>query len=500
MDRARGHRKFLYDLTYKWTPLGLVLLLFIICTALLTVSGRLSRSEVIGFCVTAGLLIAFFATCHLALYCTRIKDQVDLEKNQGDSSTTSSSTRPGESASASKTPKPSAGVHGQLNLDKNGEQASHGGTNHNQPPRTRPNANFQAQVEEAPDEEPIRPPLRVVNGVHRDTLSPDHLQSHIHRVHSHGSAAPEPLSTRTQQAGHFGGGRRQREYKPYRRPDPKTPAQHPRVREDRDPLGELSSLHTSGITPERAMDSVHRTMDREPWSNFRDRPPSQQRLRHDQPSASHQGRFHALSTVPPGHRLERQLFLASASSPDNLARLSTRLGEVTNQVGPQNRPVELSADDVRGYFVLLQEPDFMELLSRQHLDFKPRLVHTNREGDIDMEESITRRNGTGVVVLDNPERKAVAIQDLPVAVERVRSQRVQVHNSPAGSWRRSADSGYYSVDRLRRSISTPQLHSEGRGSVTSSSMSGSSRSSGVLTRRSSFYSDGERGDFIAVLR
>ncbi|KUI60080.1 hypothetical protein VP1G_07286 [Cytospora mali] len=263
MDQARGHRKFLYDLTYKWTPLGLVVFLFIICTALLTVSGRLSRSEVVGFCVTAGLLIAFFATCHLALYCTRIKDQMDLEKDQGDSSTTSSSPRPGGSASASKTPKPSAGVHGQLNLDKNGKQASHGGPNHNQPPRIRQSANLQTQVEDIPDEEPVRPPLRVVNGVDRNTLSPDHVQSHIHRVRSHGSAAPEPLSTRTQQAGDFGGGRGQREYKPYRPPDPKTPSQCSRIREDRDPREEISSLHTSGLTPEQAMDSVLETISRQ---------------------------------------------------------------------------------------------------------------------------------------------------------------------------------------------------------------------------------------------
>lgn len=90
MDRTRGHRKVLYDVAYKWAPLGPVILLFIICATLLSVWGQLSPPVVIAFCTTAGILVAFFVLSHLILYFTRIKDDVDLEKNRGSSSSGSS--------------------------------------------------------------------------------------------------------------------------------------------------------------------------------------------------------------------------------------------------------------------------------------------------------------------------------------------------------------------------------------------------------------------------
>ena len=77
-----GYRQFLSDLVYKWAPLGLVILLFIICTALASVSGRLSHAEFVGFCVTALLLVILFAMSHCILRYIVDQNQVDLEKNQ----------------------------------------------------------------------------------------------------------------------------------------------------------------------------------------------------------------------------------------------------------------------------------------------------------------------------------------------------------------------------------------------------------------------------------
>ncbi|ROW06082.1 hypothetical protein VMCG_04563 [Cytospora schulzeri] len=436
MDQKRGQRKFLYDLVYKWTPLGLIVYLFIVCTALLSVSGKLSHAEVVGFCVTAGLLIAFFAICHLVLYCTRIKDQVDLEKAQGNSSTSSSNPRPGGIAPVVHNPLPSVGVHGQQaqqNHYKNGQQVNQIPPSyprargpHTHPAGPRPHINLQARVEDATDNEPVRPPLRVANGVHRSTLSVNHLQPHRQRVRSHDSAAPEPLSTRAQRAGNsqsvVGG---PREYKPYRRPDPKTPSHHPRLRDPRDAVEEVSSLHTAGLTPDEAMDSVHRTMGREPWSDPQGRPPSQQR-RHDQLSVGQpQGSSYAVMDDPSGHRVERQLFLGSPSFPNNLVRPPTRLNEVASQVGPQNLPVELSGESVQGYLLLIQEPDLMDLLSRRLLEWKARPCHIDRPEHDDLEKSAARQEDTGVVVLDNAERKSVNIHEAPATVERMRSQRAQ---------------------------------------------------------------------------
>lgn len=487
MDQTRGHRKFLYDLAYKWTPLGFVVFLFIVCTALLSVSGKLSHAEVVGFCVTAGLLITFFATCHLILYCTRIKYLVDLEKYRGENSTTSSSSHPGEGVPAS------AEIHrqsqereqqsAQQSHDKDKNQTSQSGTNNstagttsNHRPRTQLDGNTHAHAEDAPDEEPWRPPLRVVNEVRRDVLSSAQVPPHRQRARSHNSAAPEPLSTRGQQAGHpETGSGGQREYKPYRRPDPKTPS-HPRQRRDSHATVEIaSSFHTSALTPEEAMDSVQRTMGREPWFN----PGAQslfQRRRHDhRPSASHAQRtpYALMSSPPPGQRAKRRLFPGEAASPNSsLVEPPSRWNEGANQAGPPNRPAELAAGGVRGYLVLLQEPDLMNVLSRRLPELKDRSRPLDQVWDEFSKEPVSCRSNTDAVVLDdNPERKSIQVHDSSATVERSQSQRAQIlQHSPDRPSGRSSDSGYVSGDghKLRRSMSTPQLYVGVRGSFVSS--------------------------------
>ncbi|ROV92641.1 hypothetical protein VSDG_06569 [Cytospora chrysosperma] len=504
MDQTRGRQhEFLHDLVYKWTPLGLVVYLFIVCTALLSVSGKLTYAEVVGFCVTAGLLIAFFATCHLALYCTRIRDQMDLEKNHGNSSATSSNSGPGDNVPADQNCQPSAGAPGQPappRHNKNGKQLSQTGPSdpkfgvpHNHPAGPRPNT--QARVEDSPDEEPVRPPLRVTNGVQRSSISTNHLQPqpHSQRVRSHVSAAPEPLSTRTQRADHLQGGGGPREYIPYRRPDPKTPSSHPGARNTSDAVGDVSHLHTAGLTPEEAMDSLHRTMGREPWTNSQGRLPSLQR-RLDQPSGRHQRASYALGNGTPGHRAGRQLFPGSPSTPNSLVRLPTRLAEVTDLAGPQNHPVELSAGSVQGYLFLLQEPDLMDLRSRRLLEWKARPCPLDRPGHDNLGKPVTPRDDPGVVVLDNSDRKSVNVHDAPVTVGRMRSQKALVQNSPSRPSRRSADSGYCSVNTLPRSFSTPSLHAEGRHSAAPSISSVGSRFSASLERRLSVQSEGQQED------
>lgn len=86
---TKWYHRFLHDMVYKWAPWGFVILLVIICTMMLSVSGKLTHAEYTGFCITAGLSVGMFITCHLVhRYCIRINNQADLEKNQGDSSTT----------------------------------------------------------------------------------------------------------------------------------------------------------------------------------------------------------------------------------------------------------------------------------------------------------------------------------------------------------------------------------------------------------------------------
>lgn len=243
------------------------------------------------------------------------------------------------------------------------------------------------------------------------------------------------------------------------------------------------------------MDSLHRTMGREPWTNSQGRLPSLQR-RLDQPYGRHQRSPYAPGNGRPEHRAGRQLFPGSPSSPNSLVRLPSRLAEVTDLAGPQNHPVELSAGSVQGYLLLLQEPDLMDLLSRRLLEWKARPCPLDRPGHDDLGKPVKPRDDPGMVVLDNSDRKSVNVHDAPVTVGRMRSQKALVQNLPSRPSRRSADSGYCSVNKLRRSISTPSLYAEGRDSAAPSISSVGSRRTlrQRSERRLSVQSEGQQED------
>ncbi|KAK7749800.1 hypothetical protein SLS53_000380 [Cytospora paraplurivora] len=487
MDRKRRHRKVLYDLAYKWTPLGPVILLCIICTTLLSVWGQLSPPVVIAFCTTAGILVAFFALSHFILYCTRIKDVVDLEKGQRNRSSGILGSVPGGSPPASQSSRQNVEDHGQ---------------SQGQEQQNRTNDRQETQVGKVSPVEPLRLPLRVVNGT-PSPLPTMRLHPHVQEsVHSHASAVPKPLSIRKIQTGHSAGGIGQHKYQPYRQPDPKTPSQPPRSHDPRDMFEERSSPHTTGLTPEEAMENAARAMGREQRTISRSQQQSRQRRRVEPSVGHHRRRSYALANVPPGRRVESQIFLGPASSPTNLARLSSHWEEVRNQVEPQNRPVELSTDGPQGYLVLLQEPDLMDLLSRCLQDVDARPQSFERFGGEILQKPLTHQHDTDAVVRDNSERRSVRIHDAPVTIHRMRSQSaLLVQDFPDRLSPRSSDSGYYSADRLRRSISTLQPRVVERDSVSMSSWVGAYPSSSLGSaseRQSSTSSDPEVDGFVVV--
>lgn len=63
-------RKFIRDAAYLFLPFAFVAFLILLGGALLVTWGDLSNAVLIGFCVTAGLLVGFFLLCHLVLYCS----------------------------------------------------------------------------------------------------------------------------------------------------------------------------------------------------------------------------------------------------------------------------------------------------------------------------------------------------------------------------------------------------------------------------------------------
>ena len=236
------------------------------------------------------------------------------------------------------------------------------------------------------------------------------------------------------------------------------------------------------------MNSVHRTIDREPWSQSGDQPPSQHR-RHDGSSVGQQGSPCVQANVPSGHPVERRPFLGPDPSPDNLARPSSRWVEVSDQVGPQDRPVELSASAARSYLVLLQEPDQVHLLPSRLPGPKPRPLYTgDRLSNYHRNDPIVPRDGKDAVVLDNAERKSVRVHDAAAKVKRLQSHKARIQQVPDKHTRRSDDSGYFSVDRLRRSISSPRRQAWDRNPVASSS-SGDLCSSASLKRQCSLISE-----------
>lgn len=76
-------RRIVRDIAYLFIPFAFVAFLLILGGALLITWGRLTNSVLVGFCVTAGLLIGFFVICHLALYCTWAKkEESDMKKHR----------------------------------------------------------------------------------------------------------------------------------------------------------------------------------------------------------------------------------------------------------------------------------------------------------------------------------------------------------------------------------------------------------------------------------
>lgn len=87
--------KIIHDTAYLFIPFSLVVLLMLLGGALLITAGRLSHGVLVGFCVTAGILIGLLVICHLARYCAWARRNTrDVEAREGTSSSGSESLTP----------------------------------------------------------------------------------------------------------------------------------------------------------------------------------------------------------------------------------------------------------------------------------------------------------------------------------------------------------------------------------------------------------------------
>lgn len=82
-------RRIVHDTAHLFIPFAFAIFLLLLGGALLITWGRLSNAVLVGFCVTAGILIGFFVICHLALYCTRAREDGVRETGKNDDSDSS---------------------------------------------------------------------------------------------------------------------------------------------------------------------------------------------------------------------------------------------------------------------------------------------------------------------------------------------------------------------------------------------------------------------------
>lgn len=68
-------RKFVNDVAHLFLPFALAAFLLVAGGVLLATWGQLSRGVLVGFCVTAGVLVGLFVLCHLTLYCARVRGE-----------------------------------------------------------------------------------------------------------------------------------------------------------------------------------------------------------------------------------------------------------------------------------------------------------------------------------------------------------------------------------------------------------------------------------------
>lgn len=82
--------KIVHDAAYLFIPLSLVVFLMLLGGALLITGGRLSHGVLVGFCVTAGILISLLVICHLIRYCAWAR-RVTRDVEEGSRATSSGS-------------------------------------------------------------------------------------------------------------------------------------------------------------------------------------------------------------------------------------------------------------------------------------------------------------------------------------------------------------------------------------------------------------------------
>ncbi|KAK2602478.1 hypothetical protein N8I77_009006 [Diaporthe amygdali] len=412
MDKKTRTRKVVFDMTYKWIPFVFIVFMVIVCTALLSTSGKPSYGIVVAFCITAGHLVFLFLSCHLVLYCTGIKHQMNLEKANGDNSTADSSPQSdrivpaNSSANANiintNTQEQQAALDqpAHQNLGREGHYQSSQNDRNHQMGRKFPSRNLAAQpgthgLNQDADYGPAQPKIRreAGNGVRQQFPPLAFPQGPRESVLRRSSATPGPLRVRRPAPQVQSGQQR-----PPAEQASETPSRPPNSQHmsGRDGLL-LHSARTTMSEMEPAELPSHEPTPRH-GASPRDAVP-QQTPRHG--SIAHQRRG-SLGVAYVGEREE--LFLPTFQ--DSLRGLSAHITTSRDQSGPQDRATE-APNSVQARFVFVGGPDVLDLLSTLLSEMKPRSYLPGLLAGDHFERSRSIPADAAAVNFQNTERKPV---------------------------------------------------------------------------------------------
>lgn len=489
MGKVIRSRKVIRDVTYKWIPFLFVVLTVMVSAALLSTSGRPPRGIVVTFSVFAGLLVVFFLSCHLTLYCSRIKREMDTEGANGDNGNADPGLQLDGNTPTNFIPKTNTNTTNNVNANTQTEPQERDFTGRHHLGRDEQHRHSQFH----PDRHTGRyAPARSPAGQHDvhgpnpvagyDAYQPQSRGAAITRVHQHkpgptlgqqyheksirrSSAAPDPL--RLNQQPHEEGSTQQRP-----RPNQSLEgiaARRPRSRYTSG--GDYKSLHSERSI--RSQTKVAEPPRREPEGSHRDAPRGVElpyMLRHGVPDDQPRN-----SGISIAQQRENELCLNGTQARHHGSAAHADASGF-DQAERRGVPAE-TPNDVQAHFAVLAGPGVWGLVSRFLSDMKPNAHRLRRKSAGDCLDIIPLEpDGTAdVVTLREIGRKAVQVYPSEPELERIRSQTAIVQRTP---FRDSNDSGYYSAGSNQRQTSLPQPPAPSTAPSTGVSlMSGSSAAS-----------------------
>lgn len=477
MGKVIRSRKVVRDVTYKWIPFLFVVLTVIVCTALLSTSGKPPRGIVVTFSVLAGLLVFLFLSCHLMLYCTGIKNQMDTEGANGDNGNADPSSHQLDSnIPPGFLPDTNVNTSTNANANTQVQQRGQDQTEHHNPGRVEQHRHSQYH----PDHHMSRHvPTRSPAAQH-DARGPNQVAGHAsdepqpqmqaeNRVHPYNhprileqrlserslrrsSAAVDPL--RPRRPSHQAESTQQQP-----RPDPGLegpPSRQPQSRHTSGGYG--SSLHSNHTT--RSQTELIGQPPREP-RNWHRGAPRDAALPHTLQRSVPDSQFRG--SIGVAQQREREMFFSSTQT--RLPRASAQANTPADQAEARGDPAE-TPNSVQAHLALLGGPDVWGLVFNLFSDMKPLASLRRKSADnyLDLLSPVPV-DAADLVFLRDTDRKHVKVYPAEPEVTRVRSQKALVQRTP---FRDSNDSGYYSADYNQHPQSLPQP--AGPSTATSSTL------------------------------